>query len=178
MYLLVRRVFKARPLARDMSLYGAMFVGAELMQQTLLKKVWKEEKDQEYDLKVLGRYTFYGFVWYPVIYHYWYRWLDARFVGTSLAVVATKTLIDQFVIEPPLITSFYVGMSLMEGKEDITEEWRVKFLTTFISGSVFWLPVMAINFRLMPNSMRVIFLGAAQFFWRNFVSWYKRQSIE
>ena len=38
-----------------------------------------------------------------------YRWLDARFVGTSVATIGKKLLFDQFLMEPPLLTSFYVG---------------------------------------------------------------------
>ncbi|KAK3891660.1 hypothetical protein Pcinc_004456 [Petrolisthes cinctipes] len=136
--------------------FGGTYVGAEITQQTLLKKVWRDDKDPNYDTAAFARYTFFGVAWYPIIYHHWYRWLDGRFIGTSLAVITKKSLIDQFVMEPPLLASFYIGMSIMEGKEDILQECSEKYLTTFMSGCAFWLPAMAINFWVVPSSWRVI----------------------
>nr|XP_027214183.1 mpv17-like protein [Penaeus vannamei] len=169
------RFLRRKPLVKNIVGYGAMYVGAEFTQQTLTKKIWRDDKDPAYDIPSFGRYSFFGFVWYPVAYHYWYRWLDGRFVGTSLAVITSKTLLDQFLMEPPLLASFYVGMSILEGQEDIFRECKKKYIPTFMSGCVFWLPAMALNFWLMPNSMRVLFLGACTFLWCNFICWYKRQ---
>ncbi|XP_042232043.1 mpv17-like protein [Homarus americanus] len=171
----VSKFFKSRPLVKNMVAYGVMYVGAEWTQQTLLKRVWKNDKDPKYDMGAFSRYAFFGVLWYPVAYHYWYRWLDARFVGTSLAMITKKSLIDQFVMEPPLLASFFIGMSILERKEDIFAEWKQKYIPTFMGGCVFWLPAMALNFWLMPNSMRVIFLGVCTFIWCNFICWYKRQ---
>ncbi|XP_068217913.1 mpv17-like protein [Palaemon carinicauda] len=171
----LRKFFRARPLLKNMMGYGIMYVGAEFSQQTLLKKVWKDDPDPNYDVASLGRYTFFGVLWYPVAYNYWYRWLDSRFVGKSLAVITKKSLLDQFLMEPPLLASFYVGMSILEGKDNVTAECKKKFGPTFLTGCVYWLPAMALNFWLMPNSMRVLFLGVCTFIWVNFICWYKRK---
>ncbi|XP_045129867.1 mpv17-like protein isoform X1 [Portunus trituberculatus] len=175
MLLKLRRFFKKHPLMKDMISFGGMYVGAEWTQQTMLKRMSNVDQDPKYDKQAFAHYSFYGFLWYPVVYHYWYRWLDARFVGTSAAVIGKKLLLDQFVMEPPLLASFYVGMSVMEGQEDIFKECKQKYITTFLSGCVFWLPAMSINFWLLPNSMRVIFLGVCSFVWCNFICWYKKQ---
>ncbi|KAK8399395.1 hypothetical protein O3P69_003477 [Scylla paramamosain] len=175
MLLKLRRFFKKHPLMKDMISFGGMYVGAEWTQQTMLKRMSKVDQDPKYDKEAFARYSFYGFIWYPVIYHYWYRWLDARFVGTSAVVIGKKLLLDQFVMEPPLLASFYVGMSVMERQEDIFKECKQKYIPTFLSGCVFWLPAMSINFWLLPNSMRVIFLGVCSFIWCNFICWYKKQ---
>lgn len=170
----IYQFIKARPVLKNMLGFGSMFVGAEYTQQTCSKKVWKDDKDPKYDMGAFARYGVFGFLWYPVIYHYWYRWLDARFVGTSVAVITKKVLLDQFAMEPPLLASFYVGMSVMEGKKDVYAECKQKYIPTFITGCVFWLPAMAINFWWMPSSMRVIFVGVCGFTWCNFLCWYKR----
>lgn len=171
----MRKFFRSRPLLKNMGGFGMLFVGAEWTQQTLLKKVWKVDPDPKYDMEAFKRYSFFGVLWYPVIYHHWYRWLDVRFVGTGVATVGKKIFLDQFVMEPPLLIAFYVGMSIMEGREDVLKECKEKFITTFVSGCVFWLPAMAINFYLLPSSLRVIFVGVCSFLWCNFICWYKKQ---
>ena len=60
----------------------------------------------------------------PVILFYWYRWLDARYVGQAAATIVKKITLDQFVMCPPFYAIFFSLMSLMEGKEDITQELR------------------------------------------------------
>ncbi|XP_071515938.1 mpv17-like protein isoform X2 [Panulirus ornatus] len=158
----IRRYLKSKPLLKNMVAYGSLFVGAEWTQQTTRKRIWKDDKDPTYDMGAFARYTFFGVLWYPVIYHRWYSWLDSRFMGTSLAVVTKKSLIDQFVMEPPLLASFYIGMSILEGKEDIFAECKKKYIPTFLSGCIFWLPAMALNFWLMPNSMRIFWANSCE----------------
>ena len=70
------------------------------------------------------RYWILGTLVLPVILYYWYLWLDARFVGQAAATIVKKLLLDQFVISPPILITFYTLMSLMEGREDITKELR------------------------------------------------------
>ena len=60
----------------------------------------------------------------PVILYYWYLWLDARYVGQAALTIVKKMLLDQFVISPPILITFYTLMSIMEGREDITQELR------------------------------------------------------
>ena len=44
------------------------------------------------------------------IYIYIYIYLLQRFVGTSLPIIGKKLLLDQFLITPPILFIFYVGM--------------------------------------------------------------------
>ena len=59
-----------------------------------------------------------------MILYYWYLWLDARYVGQAAVTIVKKMLLDQFVISPPILITFYTLMSIMEGREDITQELR------------------------------------------------------
>lgn len=63
---------------------------------------------------------------------FWYKWLDGKFVGTAIKTVAKKCILDQFLMTPNLLAIFYVSMSLLEGKSDLTAELRKKFVPTFI----------------------------------------------
>lgn len=74
---------------------------------------------------------------------------------------------------PPIYLIFYTSMSLMEGKEDILEECKSKFIPTFQTSCLFWLPVQTVNFFLIPNTIRVAYVGMCSFVWLNILCWIK-----
>ena len=47
-----------------------------------------------------------------------------RYSGVGVGVVARKVLLSQLVFAPPMLATFFIGMSVMEGKPDITKEFR------------------------------------------------------
>ena len=96
----------------------------------------KTDPDPNIDYAVLARYTVIGIV-DSLVYHKWYKILEAKFPGTSLSAVSKKVLTDQLVFEPPMICLFYTGMSIMEGQRDITAEAKAKFLPTFTVSAKF-----------------------------------------
>ena len=51
--------------------------------------------------------------------------LDKRFVGNSWRTIVSKTMVDQSVLPLPILSSFYVFLSALEGKSDIFEECNV-----------------------------------------------------
>ena len=74
---------------------------------------------------ICSRYWVIGTLVFPVILFQWYKWLDGRYLGmTGAKIIVKKLLLDQFVISPPILTIFYLLMSIMEGREDITGEFR------------------------------------------------------
>ena len=131
-----RAAFKAfktkRPLAFNCITYGTLYAGAEFSQQTLLRKILvsefllnsrrhknqlicmikkflKAEKPEDYDFKLISRYALLGTAVFPPILFYWYKWLDGRFVGTAVKIVASKVVIDQAVSAPLILGLFYTG---------------------------------------------------------------------
>lgn len=69
-------------------------------------------------------------------------------------------------------------MSIMERKPDIFEELRNKIVPTFERSCMFWIPVQAVNFLLIPPLYRVTYIGLSSFAWINILVWIKRQSME
>ena len=51
----------------------------------------------------------------------------------------------------------------MEGKTDIFEELRQKFLTTYLLAMAYWVPLQAANFALVPHAHRVLFISVCTF---------------
>ena len=68
---------------------------------------------------------------------------------------------------PPSLFCFFVLMSWLEGKDDVLAECRLKFSAAFAADCVFWIPVQAANFMLVPAAYRVSFIGVMAFVWLN-----------
>ncbi|XP_044003919.1 mpv17-like protein isoform X2 [Aphidius gifuensis] len=129
---------------------------------------------ENYDWQVIQRYILYGYFMAGPILHTWYVWLDRTFVGKASRVILRKLLCDQFILTPPLLVLFFTSMSLMEGKDNIAAECKEKFVRTFQTSCMFWLPVQFVNFLLIPPSYRVAFVSAASFLWVNILCYLKR----
>ena len=97
----IKAFFKSQPLASNCITYGLLYMGAELSQQTLLRKILPK-KQQNLDLATVGRYGVLGSTVFPTLMFYWYKLLDGRIVGTTPKIIVTKVLID-FVATMPLI---------------------------------------------------------------------------
>ncbi|XP_031840415.2 mpv17-like protein [Nomia melanderi] len=130
-----------------------------------------------YNWAQLKRYAIYGcFIAGPML-HGWYKWLDTFCKGKTMKIVLAKLFVDQFVFTPPLIIVFYISMSLMENKADIFNECKAKFVQTFKTSCMYWLPVQFLNFLLIPASLRVTFVSIAAFCWVNILCYVKRAPI-
>ncbi|XP_047492324.1 mpv17-like protein [Penaeus chinensis] len=175
----VKNVVAKRPVVGNVITYGALYTGAEFFQQTFNNKIMipADSPPVPYDTATLARYGFMGTCVFPHVLYHAYKFLDSKFVGKSLAVVLPKLAADALIVTPINLTLFYVGMSAMEGKEDLLDEWKKKILPTFLTASVFWVPASLINFRFLPPQARVIFVGSCQIVWVSILCWFKRQEF-
>ncbi|XP_025836892.1 mpv17-like protein [Agrilus planipennis] len=171
---LIKHVFEKHPIISNSVAYGILFVSSEISQQVVIKKILTEEKEP-LDKKTIGRYAVYGTLLQGPYLTIWFRYLDSKLKGTAYKIVTQKVLLDQFLATPPLYCLFFIAMSLLEGREDCTKELKEKFLTTFKTSCMFWLPVQTINFLLVPPSFRVIYVGTCSLTWVNILCWIKRQ---
>ncbi|XP_017780921.1 PREDICTED: mpv17-like protein [Nicrophorus vespilloides] len=170
----VKNAFTKHPVIANSVIYGTLYLGAEMSQQVMTKKVLTD-KPEPMDMPTLARYGFYGTIIQGPLLTFWYKWLDAKFVGTGLKLVAKKLMVDQFVSVPPLLLIFFVSMSIMERKPNVLEEFQSKFKQTFVNSCMFWMPVQAINFTFVPAAFRVVYIGTASFAWVNILCYIKRQ---
>ncbi|XP_076683838.1 mpv17-like protein [Andrena cerasifolii] len=126
-----------------------------------------------YNWAQLKRYAIYGCLIAGPVLHGWYKWLDAFYKGKAMKIVLAKLITDQFILTPPLIVTFFITMSLMESKQDIFGECRMKFVQTFKTSCMYWLPVQFLNFLLIPPALRVSFVSIAAFCWVNILCYLK-----
>jgi hypothetical protein len=135
--------------------FGCLFSGSELTQQIIIRKIWDDEKRDfrrnnrlPIDWANVGRYAIWGFAIFPHVLRSWYKVLDGRFVGRSWRAIVAKTAIDQTFFPLPILGSFYVFLSALEGKtnnlEEVMEECNTKLWTTLKARYCFMVPAQVI----------------------------------
>uniref|UniRef100_A0A3Q3FBA2 MPV17 mitochondrial membrane protein like n=1 Tax=Kryptolebias marmoratus TaxID=37003 RepID=A0A3Q3FBA2_KRYMA len=140
------------PWLANVTLYGCLFSGGDLVHQLMAHKDhidWKHTRNV-----AIVAITFHGNFNY-----FWLRALERRFPGKSVGMVFRKLLLDQSFASPLATSVFYTGVSFLEGKEDVFEDWREKFFNTW----------RFLNFVLMPLHMRTAFMGCCAFLWASFL---------
>ncbi|XP_022904673.1 mpv17-like protein [Onthophagus taurus] len=165
------------PIITNAGIFGTMFVGAECINQTLSKKILTE-KPKSYDFDCIQRCGIYGTLIQGPLMTVWYRWLDKTYASTAPKIVLRKMLMDQFLFTPLLYAIFYTSMSILECQENLFEELIHKFPKTFTVSCLFWLPVQALNFSLVPPLYRVIYMGIASFAWVTILCYIKSETVE
>ena len=56
--------------------------------------------------------------------------------------------------------------------------FREKLIPTFQSSCMFWLPAQALNFLLIPQHLRVVYVGTCSLLWVNILCIIKRGVVE
>ncbi|CAH2256668.1 mpv17-like protein [Pararge aegeria] len=171
-----RQSLKKRPVITNTVVYATFYTAAELSQQTF-NKIYSPEKP-DIDLKSAGRIVAVGSCLYAPTLYYWYKFLDKKFVGTAVKVVATKVVAEQFIMTPTLLAAFYTLLGVLERREDVLEELRDKYWKTFLANQAFWIPGQTINFFFVPSNLRVVYVASASFIWINVLCFIKRQKVE
>ncbi|XP_054597367.2 mpv17-like protein [Nothobranchius furzeri] len=157
-------VFRAHPYISNILGYTALFASADLIQQSVLegKPAGSGSEDSTgIDWHQTARVATVGFCFHANFNYHWLRGLERTLPGGSVTAVTWKVVVDQLIAAPLTISVFYIGLSLLENKEDPLEEWRHKFWTSYQAGVVYYSTMQAVNFTLVPPVARTTFLGGA-----------------
>ncbi|XP_041061707.1 mpv17-like protein isoform X2 [Carcharodon carcharias] len=131
--------------------YSSIFAAGDLAQQNFLKE--KVDLKQTRNVAILSL-SFHGHLFYM-----WLRVMEKLFPGKGMGSILRKVVCDQLVVTPTGISAYYIGMSAMEGKQDILAVWREKFGKTYKVAVIYWPVVQIINYRLVPVFFRMAFFG-------------------
>lgn len=172
---LFEQSLRKRPLLTNYVVYVSFYTAAEFTQQTVNKYYLPSKPD--YNFASGARVVLTGSTLYAPTLYVWYKFLDRKFVGTGMKTVLTKVLSDQLFMTPTLLACFFIILSVLEGKKDIFEELRHKYVKTFLANQSFWIPVQTINFAYIPSHLRVTYVASASFIWINVLCYIKRQQI-
>ncbi|XP_057654891.1 mpv17-like protein isoform X2 [Diorhabda carinulata] len=172
----LKTCLEKRPILTNSLIYGSLCTISEFSQQTISKKLSKPI--EPYDTASITKFAIYGTGIGGPLIALWYRFLDKKFPGCSLKIAVKKLAIDQLTFTAGLLVVFYTSMSIMDGKKDIFEECRQKFIPTYKTSCLFWIPAQLMNFILVPPIYRVIYIGTCSFVWINILCYLKRQKVE
>ncbi|XP_061686703.1 mpv17-like protein isoform X3 [Syngnathoides biaculeatus] len=156
------------PWVTNVTLYGCLFAGGDFVHQ------WFSQRDRM-DWSHTRNVAVVAFSFHGNFNFFWMRFLERRFPGNSAAMVLRKLVLDQTAAAPLATSVFYTGVSFLEGKDDIMEDWRDKFFNTYKTGLMFWPFMQFINFALVPPYVRTTFSGCCAFIWATFLC-FSRQS--
>ncbi|XP_053742918.1 mpv17-like protein [Synchiropus splendidus] len=149
--------FRAHPYLSNVVGYTVLFSSADLFQQSFLRG--EQQLSAGIDWTQTARVATVGFCFHANFNYHWLRRLERMLPGGGIRAVAAKVVVDQLVAAPLTISAFYIGLSVLEHKEDVLEVWRQKFWTSYKTGVVFWSTMQAVNFSLVPPVARTVFLG-------------------
>jgi len=108
--------------------------------------------------------------------HYlFYMYLDKYLPGRAFRTIGKKILVDQLVACPMFSVQFFMGMAFLEGKTlpECWGEFKKKFPTVYLVDWLCWPPCQFINFYLIPNKYRVLYVNSVTVIWNVFLSYMK-----
>ncbi|XP_015236678.1 PREDICTED: 60S ribosomal protein L18 isoform X1 [Cyprinodon variegatus] len=155
--------FKAHPYISNVLGYTALFASADLIQQSVLGKNPTTGSESEGSVQInwcqTARVATVGLCFHANFNYHWLRGLERILPGSGAKAVMKKVVLDQLIAAPATISAFYIGLSLLENKDDPLEDWRQKFWTSYKAGVVYWSTMQAVNFVFIPPVARTAFVG-------------------
>uniref|UniRef100_A0A3Q3MV75 Si:ch211-120k19.1 n=1 Tax=Mastacembelus armatus TaxID=205130 RepID=A0A3Q3MV75_9TELE len=150
----------AHPYISNVLGYTTLFASADLIQQSVLggkpAAGSTSEDSTVIDWCQTARVATVGFCFHANFNYHWLRGLERMLPGGGVNAVTGKVVVDQLIAAPLTISAFYIGLSFLENKEDLFEDWRQKFWTSY---KVHVILMARLNFALVPPVARTVFLG-------------------
>ncbi|XP_029307984.1 mpv17-like protein [Cottoperca gobio] len=173
-------VFKAHPYVSNVLGYTTLFASADLIHQSVLGGKHAEGSTSQDSAGInwcqTARVATVGFCFHANFNYHWLRALERMLPGGGVRAVTGKVVVDQLIAAPLTISAFYIGLSLLENKEDLFEDWRQKFWTSYKTGVVFWSTMQVVNFTLVPPVARTVFVGGIALTFTIFLCHLRQQS--
>ncbi|KAL3060113.1 hypothetical protein OYC64_014660 [Pagothenia borchgrevinki] len=166
-------VFRAHPYVGNVLGYTTLFASADVIQQSVLGG---EHARPGIDWCQTARVATVGFCFHANFNYFWLRALERALPGGGIRAVTGKVAVDQMVAAPLTISAFYIGLSLLENKDDVFEDWTQKFWTSYKTGVIYWSIMQAVNFTLVPPVARTVFLGGIALTFTIFLCHLRQQS--
>lgn len=106
------------------------------------------------------------------LHHYFYGWLDGKYIAATLKNTSIKILYDQLVMSPVCIAGFFYPAGWLFGQSipECTKELKEKFLKVYVTDWLVWPATQFINFYYLPPKYRVIYVNAITMLYNVFLS--------
>jgi len=131
----------------------------------------------EYEPKRTACMAVLGLMGHAPYFHYWYRWLDTRFTGSTLKVIAPKLCLELGLAGPGYlcIVLSYTTLCKTGEASKILPKIRQDFVTMYGAGVAFHGVVQAFNFRFVPSRQRILYDNCVSLVWKTFLSFYSNK---
>lgn len=135
----------------------------------------------EYDAARTLRWVGLGMVLHGPYFFVGFSYLDRRFTSkggvVSLKTVAKKTAAAQCFLFPPYLVALFGLLGILEDNADIAGKIQTRVPEAFVNGCVYWPIANSINFRLVPNTLRVPYLALSAGLWNSYLSYANQRGI-
>ncbi|KAJ9576287.1 hypothetical protein L9F63_006886, partial [Diploptera punctata] len=157
------------PLIRGVAMYAVTWPTSNLCQQAITGR-------EKFDFREAFRYSLFGALYVAPTLYGWIKFSGVLWPHMNLKIAVTKALIEQVSYGPIAVASFFFGMSLLEGRSvaEGINEVKTKFWQTYQVGFCVWPVVQTVNFSLVPEPNRVIFVGLCSMIWTCFLAFMKQ----
>ena len=155
---------------------GAIMGVADITTQLCVEGIGNsDDNDNDNDFDVLRtlRWTGAGLLLHGPYFYMGFSIIDRKFgqAVTTWKVVAKKTTAAQFILFPPYLVALFGFMGVLEKHDNIKEKIIKRVPEAFISGCVYWPVANTINFKLIPNNLRVPYLAVSAGIWNSYLSY-------
>ena len=127
-----------------------------------------ESDFQSYDVVRTLRWFCMGLVLHGPYFFVGFSAIDRAFARKSWA---KKTAAAQFFLFPPYLVVLFGTLGVLEQHPDIPAKIRSRVPEAFLTGCIFWPFANSINFKLVPNSLRVPYLALSAGIWNSYLSY-------
>ncbi|XP_047389684.1 mpv17-like protein isoform X2 [Sciurus carolinensis] len=126
----LRHAARRFPWPTNVLLYTGLYSAGDALQQRL--------RDGPADWRQTRRVATLTMTFHANFNYAWLRLLERALPGRAPRVVLTKVLCDQLLGGPITLSAFYVGMSILQEKDDIFLDLKQKFWNTYKTGLMYW----------------------------------------
>jgi hypothetical protein len=131
--------------------------------------------DGQYDVRRTAGLALFGFIWYGGPCKSLYLLFD-KVLGTvpTARNVVLQTFIDCYIHTPfALVPAFYYITNAVKGKpiDETTEQLKREWLTASFGSAIFWTPAQIVNFWLIPQHSKILYVAWLSFAHKTWLSW-------
>ncbi len=138
-------------------------------------KGMEDNSNSSFDALRTLRWAFLGLVLHGPYFLAGFSMLDKYFATKNgvvgWATVAKKTVTAQCLLFPPYLVLLFGSLGILEKEPDIPNKIKTRVPQAFMSGCVYWPVANSINFKLVPNHLRVPYLALSAGFWNSYLSY-------
>lgn len=161
------RTAQRHPWPTNVVVYTTFFSAGDALQQRL--------RDGPADWRQTRQVATVAVTFHANFNYMWLRLLERALPGRTPRTILAKVVCDQVVGGPVAISAFYIGMSILQGRDDIFGDLKKKFWNTYMVALTYWPFVQLVNFILVPIQWRTACSGLCSFLWATFLC-YLQQS--